>query len=142
MDAPAVIQKGMFTSRSDEWRTPPELFEALDAQFGFTLDPCATAENAKCNRFFTKADDGLAQDWAGETVFVNPPYSAVKDWMRKVTDQHRAHDITVVTLTPARTDTRWFHSYALQASALWFLRGRLHNDVHDCSSSPPKNGWI
>ena len=38
----------MFSSATCEWATPPELFKALDAEFGFTCDVCATADNAKC----------------------------------------------------------------------------------------------
>lgn len=63
-----------FSSATPEWPTPQDLFDALTwAYGGFTLDPCATAQNAKCERFFTREDDGLAQPWTGK-VFVNPPY--------------------------------------------------------------------
>jgi hypothetical protein len=56
-----------FSSRSDEWATPPELFAELDARHGpFDLDPCATAENAKCARHFTpgRGRPGAAMDRA------------------------------------------------------------------------------
>lgn len=49
-------------------------FDAPDRQFPFTLDPCATHANAKCRKHYTTADDGLAQDWGTETLFMNPPY--------------------------------------------------------------------
>jgi phage N-6-adenine-methyltransferase len=55
----------MFSSSSDEWETPWEFFSALDAVFHFTLDVCASHANAKCGRYFTKADDGLSQMWSG-----------------------------------------------------------------------------
>lgn len=64
----------MFSSKTDQWATPQDFFDKLDEEFHFTLDPCATAENAKCNNFYTKEQDGLAQDWTGEVVFCNPPY--------------------------------------------------------------------
>lgn len=54
-----------FSSDSSEWRTPDDLFQQLDAEFHFTLDPCSTDENAKCERHFTKQDDGLSQNWGG-----------------------------------------------------------------------------
>lgn len=68
--------KACFSSASDEWPTPRSLFDGLDAEFGFSLDPCATKENAKCRKFFTREQDGLSQEWSGETVFMNPPYDA------------------------------------------------------------------
>lgn len=57
-----------------DWATPPALFEALHAEFGFTLDVCASPWNAKLPRYFTEKEDGLAQDWSGERCFMNPPY--------------------------------------------------------------------
>lgn len=61
------------------------LFDELDAEFHFTLDPCATPETAKCAKFYTEEDNGLVQDWTGETVFCNPPYSDQQQtkWVRK-----------------------------------------------------------
>ena len=55
----------LFSSKSDEWATPPEIFEALDREFGFNLDPCATEENHKCAKFYTSEEDGLKQPWGG-----------------------------------------------------------------------------
>lgn len=48
-----------------EWATPQHLFDELNEEFGFTLDVCATPENAKCDQFFTKEQDGLKQIWGG-----------------------------------------------------------------------------
>lgn len=74
----------LFSSATDEWATPQELFDALDAEFHFTLDPCSTDQNAKCAKHYTKAQNGLAQDWTGETVWCNPPYGRdVGKWIRK-----------------------------------------------------------
>lgn len=113
-----------FSSKTDEWPTPQEFFDALHAEFNFTLDPCATPENAKCAKFFTEQDNGLAQSWQGERVFMNPPYGrAIKDWMRKAAEEAKAGAL-VVCLVPARTDTEWWHEYALQG-AVRFIRGRL-----------------
>jgi site-specific DNA-methyltransferase (adenine-specific) len=113
-----------FSSASCEHPTPQWLFDALDREFGFTLDPCATAENAKCKRYFTKADDGLKQSWDGETVFMNPPYGrAIGKWMRKAYEATRGHAI-VVCLVPARTDTEWWHNHAMRGEVR-LLKGRL-----------------
>ena len=64
----------LFSSKTVEWETPQDLFDKLNSEFRFTLDPCATAENAKCRKYYTKGQDGLLQDWTGETVYCNPPY--------------------------------------------------------------------
>lgn len=113
-----------FSSATCEWATPQWLFDALAREFVFTLDPCATAENAKCARFFTAADDGLAQDWRGDVVFMNPPYGTVIGrWMQKAFESAQA-GATVVCLVPARTDTAWWHDYAM-CGEVRLLRGRL-----------------
>ena len=74
------------TSNSNEWATPQELFDVLNKEFNFTLDPCSTHENAKCSKHYTINENGLNQDWNGETVFCNPPYgSEIKKWVKSVT---------------------------------------------------------
>lgn len=73
-----------FSSKNDDWATPQSFFDQLDAEFHFTLDPCASSENAKCRKFYTQHEDGLAQDWGGEVVFCNPPYGRkIADWVKK-----------------------------------------------------------
>jgi len=113
-----------FSSASAEWETPYDLFNELDRIFGgFTLDPCATPQNAKCTRFFTRADDGLAQAWTGK-VFMNPPYGReIGKWVRKAWTESLSGAL-VVCLLPARVDTRWWHEYAKKGH-VYFLRGRL-----------------
>jgi site-specific DNA-methyltransferase (adenine-specific) len=115
-----------FSSRAHTWETPPEVFAPLDAEFGFTLDAAALPETAKCARYFTPADDALAQDWGRETVWLNPPYGrAIGAFMRKAAASARA-GATVVCLVPARTDTAWWHEDVLGARAeVRFVRGRI-----------------
>jgi len=97
-----------FSSETVEWATPQYLFDELNREFGFTLDPCATPENAKCDKFYTIHDDGLVQDWSGETVYVNPPYGRkTGDWIEKAIVESRKGS-TVVCLIPAKTETRWW----------------------------------
>lgn len=75
---------GLKTSDSCEWATPQDFYDRLNDEFHFTLDPCATAQNTKCKKFYTKEQDGLAQDWTGETVFCNPPYGkTIWEWCKK-----------------------------------------------------------
>lgn len=126
------MNRGLFSSNTDEWATPSSTFAELDAEFHFTLDPCATDQNHKCARYYTREQDGLAQDWGGGKVFCNPPYGrAIKDWVRKCHDEARKPDTLVVLLIPARTDTAYFHDYIYhKAREVRFVRGRLHfNDA-------------
>ena len=67
-----TINKGLFSSNTSEWETPTAFFKALDAEFHFTLDPCATHENAKCKRYYTIEDDGLTQNWGGAESLLQP----------------------------------------------------------------------
>lgn len=114
-----------FMSVTCEWATPQWLFDALHREFGFTLDPCSTHGNAKCGRHFTRAENGLTQSWAHEVVFMNPPYGReIILWMRKAHLSALHERTIVVCLVPARTDTRWWHSYAMKHEIRLF-HGRL-----------------
>lgn len=121
-----TLHQSLFSSRSVEWPTPQAFFDALNAEFHFTLDPCATPENAKCPLYFTEQQDGLAQDWSGHRVFCNPPYGrAMPLWVRKCHEASQAGAL-VVLLAHARTDTRWFHDWVYRkADDIRFVRGRL-----------------
>lgn len=112
----------MFSSKSNEWGTPQKLFDELDQEFCFTLDPCSTHENAKCKKHYTLEEDGLLQDWSGEVVFCNPPYGReISKWVEKAATSNA----TTVMLIPARTDTKYFHDYIYGKAEIRFLRGRL-----------------
>jgi phage N-6-adenine-methyltransferase len=112
-----------FSSKTDMWSTPQDLFNKLNKEFGFTLDVCATKENAKCDRFYTVEDDGLVQLWDG-VCWMNPPYGrAIKFWMERAY-QASLEGSTVVCLVPSRTDTAWWHDYSMKGE-IRFLRGRL-----------------
>ena len=79
-----MINSAMFSSNTAEWATTQAFFDELNKEFNFTLDPCATPQNAKCARYFTKEADGLAQSWRGEVVFCNPPYGRdLHKWVEK-----------------------------------------------------------
>lgn len=128
-----TINNGLFTSDSAEWETPQDFFNELDREFNFTLDPCATFENAKCAEYYTKEDDGLRQEWWG-TVYMNPPYGReIGKWVAKASLEAALRGSTVVCLLPARTDTRWFHDHIWddkkhqprEGVQLRLLRGRL-----------------
>ena len=121
-----AMNRSLLSSKSNEWATPQTVFDELNKEFNFTLDPAATSENAKCQRFFTKEQDGLNQDWSGETVFCNPPYGReIGKWVEKCYTEHIKHNITVVMLIPARTDTTYFHEYIYKRSEIRFIKGRI-----------------
>ena len=114
----------MFSSKTDLWETPQDLFDKLNNEFHFTLDVCATPENAKCDSFYTKEQDGLSQQWKG-VVWCNPPYGKqIGSWVRRGFFASISGN-TVVMLLPARTDTRWFHEYIYGKAEIRFIRGRL-----------------
>ena len=120
-----AISQALYSSRTDEWPTPQSFFDALDAEFHFTLDACATRRNAKCARYFTAAQDGLRQDWGTHRVFCNPPYGReMRAWACKCFEASRAGAL-VVLLAHARTDTRWFHGWVYGKAELRFIKGRL-----------------
>lgn len=114
----------MFSSESEEWATPQELFDKLNAEFNFSLDVCATAENRKCNAFFSKDQNALTKEWAG-VCWMNPPYGRkIGEWVKKAFNTSVAGGGTIVCLLPARTDTRWWHNYCIRGEVR-FIRGRL-----------------
>lgn len=112
----------LFSSKSEMWETPQELFDNLNAEFHFTVDVCATKDNAKCEKFFTPEMDGLKQEWTG-VCWCNPPYGrGIGKWMKKASEA----SAIVVCLVPVRTDTKWFHDWVLNRAEIRFIRGRLH----------------
>jgi phage N-6-adenine-methyltransferase len=117
-------QKEAFrSSKTDLWATPQDFFDKLNAIHHFTLDVCATAENAKCKNYFSPEQNGLVQLWSG-VAFMNPPYgSEIVEWIAKAFHES-ARGVKVVCLLPARTDTRWFHKFCLRGE-IEFIQGRL-----------------
>ena len=122
-----------FSSKTDQWATPKDFFESLNKIYKFDLDVCADKHNAKCKDFFTEEQDGLKQQWIG-TCWMNPPYGrAIKDWMKKAYESS-LEGAVVVCLVPSRTDTAWWHDYAMKGE-IEFIRGRLK--FGDATNSAP-----
>lgn len=113
-----MINDAMFSSNTNEWATPQAFFDELNKEFDFTLDPCATPQNAKCARYFTKEIDGLAQSWRGEVVFCNPPYGRdISKWVAKAYAETLSGEAKlVVLLIPARTDTAYFQTTYIKST--------------------------
>ena len=119
-----MINQSIYSSKKMDWGTPQTLFDKLNAEFHFTLDPCASDENHKCANYFTESENGLLQDWGRERVFCNPPYGrSIGNWVKKCAE----HDDLAVMLIPARTDTKWFHEYIYNNPRVQirFLPGRV-----------------
>ena len=112
-----------FSSDRMDWATPPEVFLPLNKEFGFTLDPCCTSKNAKCEKFYTAQENGLLQDWSGEVVFLSPPRGRqTHKWIKKAYESS-LKGATVVCLVFAKTDTIWWHSYCMKAKNIAFCVG-------------------
>lgn len=130
----SLIEKALISSTAhgspgarDDWETPAWIFSELDREFSFTLDAAATRLTRKVERFIGPEEDGLKTPWGGpgSRVWLNPPYGrAVKHWVRRAYEQSREGAVVVV-LVFSRTDTSWWHEYAMKASEIRFVRGRL-----------------
>ena len=121
-----MINKALFSSNSDEWATPQELYNELNAEFNFNLDACATDDNHKAPAYFTKAEDGLTKNWGGYRLFINPPYSNISAWVKKAYYESFKPNTLIVLLIPARTDTKYFQEYIYHRAEVRFIKGRLH----------------
>lgn len=124
------VDPALYSSESGDWGTPKSFMEVLCHKFGdFDLDVAADWSNYKAPAFYTEAEDGLSEDWWG-TVYCNPPYGRnIGDWLHKAYDAQtrvgvdRVHK--VVMLVPSRTDTKWWHDFAMKAAEIYLVRGRL-----------------
>jgi site-specific DNA-methyltransferase (adenine-specific) len=119
-----------FSSKTDDWATPQALFDSIDQQYHFDLDPAASQANHKTPQWYgldhedESRRDGLMAEWEGLRVWLNPPYGrTIGQWVKKAADHHAQGNL-VVLLLPARTDTKWFHDYIIDKD-VQFLRGRL-----------------
>ena len=135
-----------FSSKTDLWSTPQDFFDQLNEKYNFTLDVCATDENTKCPLWITKEQDGLDIDWHTYltcqeqeyplTCWMNPPYGReIGAWMEKALAQSKK-GCTVVCLVPSRTDTRWWHNYAMKGD-ITFIKGRLKFGGHKTNAPFP-----
>ena len=114
----------MFSSKSDEWATPKDTWEAAHMEFDFQIDLAASICNYKLLRHYTKEDDALSKSWHTEAQrgWLNPPYSRglCAKFIAKAADERRKGFLTVMLL-PARTDTKAFHAHIYDAST-WQAR--------------------
>lgn len=129
------MQQQLMTSSRDDWETPKDLFTLLDGIFHFSLDAAASPENALCQRYITEEQNALTTDWhqllqdsraMTDTVFLNPPYGAkiLTPFMKKVEEEYNK-GLTIVTLTAARTETKFFRIIWERARYIIFVYQRL-----------------
>lgn len=117
----------------DDRATHPLYFAEFDERHGpFTLDVAAAAHNTKCSRYYTREDDGTVQDWSGERVWCNPPYSEIAPWIRKAWDSWSTTTGIVMLLPANRTEQQWwqlmvepFRDRAGSPLSTEFLAGRM-----------------
>lgn len=125
----------LMSSSRDDWETPPELYQLLDGIFHFSLDAAASEANAKCPIYITEEQDALNIDWKEymlecgaqtNTVWLNPPYGSkiLNPFLKKVEEEYKK-GLTVVTLTAARTETKFFRTIWENARYLNFIYKRL-----------------
>jgi len=114
--------KTKFGTGKQDWETPDSLFEPLNSEFKFTLDVCADLDNSKCSRYYSKSDDALSKTWDG-VCWMNPPFGNQGAWVRKAYSESKRSGTTVVCLLPARTNTNWWHDFAMKGEVR-FIRGR------------------
>jgi phage N-6-adenine-methyltransferase len=107
-----------------DWKTPVMLFAALDSEFHFSVDVCASPWNAQCEKYFTIENNGLSQEWNG-VCWCNPPFDeSQKLWVRKAWEEAQ-RGCTVAVIIPGNYhDSEWWHKYALRASEIRYMRGR------------------
>ncbi len=129
------ISQALFSSKTEDWETPQDLFNELNKIHNFDIDVCATKNNSKCQYFYHKEDDALSKPWNvdpynyGEvgkpmSCWMNPPYGkTIGQWIKKAYEESK-RGATVVCLLPSRTDTKWFHEYC-QMGKITFIEGRL-----------------
>lgn len=138
----------MFSSASVDWSTPQDFYDGLNREFGFVLDAAASAENAKCELYFSKEVNALDFDWSitdlasgtksWGAVWLNPPYGrGISKWFAKAYEES-LKGATVVMLVPARTDTSYWHRYVIGTNAeVRFIKGRLKFGGHKNSAPFP-----
>src|ERR1041384_303532 len=114
-----------YSSKSNEWETPIDLFNRLNDEFHFNLDAAATHDNHLCDNYFTIENDALKQDWTQyKSIFVNPPYSRlIGKFVEKAYNESKKNCI-IVMLIPARTCTKFFHNYIMKSKEIRFIKGR------------------
>lgn len=110
--------------RSQEWGTPASIFDPLHAEFSFTVDAAASAENAKLPTFWSRENDALTRAWYG-TIWCNPPFARAEEFVRKAEFEARIGRAIVVMLIPVRSHTAWWHDVVIPRAEIRWILGRF-----------------
>lgn len=118
--------------QKDLWQTPKALFHTLNKEFDFDLDVCASDDNYLCDDYFTEERTAMNNEWSTSTdinmiknAFMNPPYSQAELFLNRAAEQAKKHNVTVVALVNANTDTKWFADCAKSANEIRLISGRI-----------------
>jgi len=130
----SILAKLCSHKGNQDRRTPISLFKELNDEFKFGLDPCTST--SKPNNLGTKhyflypEKDGLKESWVGYgSVFVNPPFKDAYKWIKKAYEEAK-NGVTSVVLLPSKTETKWWHEYALKSKEIRFISRRVTFEGH------------
>lgn len=118
----------------EDWQTPDDLWNALNLDHGFDLDPCAPKGYERPVKFYTIDDDGLSKPWNG-IVFCNPPWSEIQTWLTKGWEEFKARrSRRIVWLLPSRTGTAWWLNFYTNDYQVIWIRGKFKfkGAKHNC----------
>lgn len=133
-----------YNSGNNEWYTPKEFIEAATAVMGgIDLDPASSEianKTVNAKQFYTVEDNGLEKPWFGN-VWLNPPYASdlIGKFADKLVDELK-HIKQAIVLVNNATETEWFYTMVVQATAVCFPRSRVRFVTPDGTTGAPLQG--
>ena len=105
-----MIKGTSYGSKTYKWlRTPDIIWDELKTKYKFTIDACADDKNHLVDRYWTKKDNALKQNWDNEIIYCNPMYdSQIGKFVKKAIESKNS---IIVFLIPAGTSSKYFHTY-------------------------------
>lgn len=127
---PRKIERSFWRGGNRDVRhTPPHLIAAVKKSFGdIHCDPCHDPNSfvQPSTIGITQEMDGLSTKWSGDVAFVNPPFSDLTRWIKRITLAVSNKEVrTVIALLPLRSETRAFQDHVLCKADLLLPRGRM-----------------
>lgn len=119
---------------TDEWMTPPYIFEVLGCSFD--MDVASPGRDVTpwipAREFITA--NSLLKPWAG-FIWCNPPFgprNGLEPWFEKFVRHGNG-----IILTPDRTSAPWWQTYTPCMELLLFVRRKIH--FIDADGQPGKS---